>query len=249
MLPRVSVIIPCLNHAEALAETLDNVCKQEYANLEIIVVDGDSSDDTQKVIQHFADRIHWWCSEPDYGISDAFNKGVKAATGDYLYFLGVGDTFASVYVLGQLLEGVRAPYPLVCGQVCQVDEHNRVHAMAPKKLPHPFRAQFLKFRMRLPHQGLLVPRWFFEKYGEFSILYRTAMDYEHLLRAYHKFPPLLFKPVLVANWRMGGVSSNAVKVHGEYLKAQLAHQVVAPWKAYLNYLVMRLRIGLKKVLV
>ena len=91
--PRLSIITICFNNSEGLRETLNSTLCQQHAfrDFEQIVVDGGSSDSTKDVIQEYADRLAWWCSEPDKGIYNAMNKGVEHASGDYLLFLNSGD--------------------------------------------------------------------------------------------------------------------------------------------------------------
>ena len=97
--PRVSIITVTYNAEPLLERTLQSVLAQRYADKEIVVVDGQSSDGTVAVIKRHAAAIQSWVSEPDRGIYDAMNKGVRMATGDWILFMNAGDTFASDDVL------------------------------------------------------------------------------------------------------------------------------------------------------
>ncbi len=92
---KISVVTVCYNAVDCIEETMLSVLDQTYPNIEYIVIDGGSSDGTADIIRKYADRLSYWVSEPDKGIYDAMNKGIVAATGDYINFMNAGDRFAS----------------------------------------------------------------------------------------------------------------------------------------------------------
>lgn len=91
--PKVSVVTVTYNCVYLVESTLRNVLKQTYPNIEYIVIDGNSTDGTRQVIEHYADHLAYWVSEPDKGIYDAMNKGIRVATGEWILFMNVGDYF------------------------------------------------------------------------------------------------------------------------------------------------------------
>src|SRR5690349_18496013 len=91
--PKVSVVTPSFNQVDYLTETLASIFDQRYPNLEVIVIDGCSTDGSVEVIQSFAGRLAHWESEPDRGQSHAINKGLARATGDVLCWLNSDDVF------------------------------------------------------------------------------------------------------------------------------------------------------------
>ena len=91
--PLISVITVVYNGEKYLEETIQSIINQTYDNVEYIIIDGGSTDGTVDIIKKYEDRIDYWVSEKDKGISDAFNKGVKVAKGDYINFQGDGDGF------------------------------------------------------------------------------------------------------------------------------------------------------------
>ena len=95
-LPKVSIIIVTYNASNTLQRCLDSVFKQEYPNLELVIIDGESNDNTVEIIKANKEKIHFWTSEKDEGIYDAMNKGLEKITGEWVYFLGADD---------QLLDG------------------------------------------------------------------------------------------------------------------------------------------------
>ncbi len=92
---KVTIITVCYNAIEGIEKTIQSVIGQSYLCIEYIVVDGASTDGTVDVVRKYADNIDYFVSEPDGGIYDAMNKGIKAATGEWIIFLNAGDTFAS----------------------------------------------------------------------------------------------------------------------------------------------------------
>ena len=91
--PKISIVTVTYNCKDTVEKTIQNVLKQTYPNIEYIVIDGNSTDGTKEIIERYADRLAYWVSEPDKGIYDAMNKGIKAATGDWILFRNSGDYF------------------------------------------------------------------------------------------------------------------------------------------------------------
>ena len=101
---KISVITVSYNAAQTIEETLFSVCNQSYLNVEYIIIDGGSTDGTCEIIEKYRNKIGYFISEPDNGIYDAMNKGLKIATGDYVIFLGADDHFISLSVLEEVVE-------------------------------------------------------------------------------------------------------------------------------------------------
>lgn len=233
--PSVSIIIAVKNARDHLQQTLQSLRDQQYHPLEVIVVDGASTDGTLDVIHANADLIHRLISEPDQGISDAFNKGLRLATGDYINFQGAGDTLVSPNCIQQLFSELDPSYQLICGKVIRVQEDGQTPIwVAPSKLD--FKPKKLLFKMALPHQGLFTHRTFFERLGEFDLSVRFAMDYDLLLRAYHDFPKTKVKDVLISRWRAGGIGKNRIpEILSEYYQLKLKHRIAPAYLLKIIY--------------
>lgn len=99
--PKISVVTVCYNTVDTIEKTILSVINQTYDNIEYIIVDGASTDGTIDVIKKYENRIAKWVSEPDNGIYDAMNKGIRMATGEWLNFMNAGDCFYNKYVLAR----------------------------------------------------------------------------------------------------------------------------------------------------
>ena len=102
---KISVITVTYNCVGVVEDTIRNVLSQTYPNIEYIVIDGGSTDGTCEVVRRYADRLSCWISEPDKGIYDAMNKGIRMATGEWISFMNAGDLFASADTIEKVFAG------------------------------------------------------------------------------------------------------------------------------------------------
>jgi len=189
------------------------------------------------IIRKYHDVITSWISEPDNGISDAFNKGIKLATGEYINFQGDGDGFVDETSLEKVVNEIGNRRPLlVSAKIRRIDEDGKT--LYTSKQTNKFSKKSLLFKMSLPHQGLFVHRDFFNQYGLFDINNTYCMDYEHLLRAYKVFPDVLLVSEVIANWRADGLGNGKTKeILVEYHKIKLANKVASlPVLFFIKYL-------------
>lgn len=228
-MPLVSILTVVFNGAEFIERTILSIFDQDYENLEFIIIDGGSTDGTVDILKRYEHAIDYWVSEPDKGISDAFNKAVTLAAGDYINFQGAGDYLLSTHVVTEMMEGVNAQQDmLVCGRIQRVSEYDdkQVLWVAPKRYTPKFNKRSLLFRMSLPHQALFTHKKMFEHYGLFDVDNSFCMDYEHLLRAYSDFPTVKLKNIIFSAWREGGVGADrTLEVLKEYNKIKLKNKV------------------------
>lgn len=224
-MPLVSVIIATLNSQEFLEETLQSIFDQSYENLECLVIDGGSTDGTLEILNSHKDQIDYFLSQKDKGISEAFNKGVRLAFGDYINFQGDGDGFFQSDALKEVMEGVCTEM-LISARIVRTDKKGEV--LYTSAFLKNFDKRFLRTKM-VAHQGLLTHRDYFNTYGLFDEDLIFSMDYEHLLRSYHAFPSFLAKEQVMARWREGGLGTNReLEIFKEWGQIKRRHKIASP---------------------
>ena len=181
----VSIITAALNDGANLQLTIDSVKSQSFKDIEHIVVDGGSTDDTIDILNRYNfDYNLKWISEKDNGISDAFNKGVRLSSGRWLLFLGAGDQLASnttiESIVPQLMKKVE--YSILWGDVDIIDLDDQIL----KEIRCNYSKYRLKQYMCYHHQGVFHNRKIFDHYGLFDVDVKIAMDYDLILRIYNQ---------------------------------------------------------------
>ncbi len=222
--PLVSIITVCLNSEKFIENTIRSVREQTYKNIEYIVIDGGSTDGTTDVIKKYEKDIHYWRTEPDRGISDAFNKGLQASTGEIIGFLNSEDYYVNDNVIKRIVDVFNQNHDarIVYGKTYYVPENSSeiVGVMGEK-----FTEERMEKRNIMPHQSVFTKREVFERFGVFQLQYKFAMDYEYLLRATRFYPPFFIDEGL-AVMRLGGISdTDKFAVCTELFKAQVANNV------------------------
>jgi len=223
--PVLTIITAVFNGEKHLEETILSVINQTYDNVEFIIIDGGSTDGSVDIIKKYEHAIDYWVSEPDAGISDAFNKGVVVASGDYINFQGDGDGFYSTDSLEKMLQDVNPINDVfISARIQRVSADG--DAMYFSAFMPEFNKKSLLFRMSMPHQGLFTSIKYFKKYGLFDVNNTYCMDYEHLLRSYDNFPNVVTKDVIVAKWRADGLGNNRdLEIFKEYHKIKVDNKV------------------------
>ena len=209
---KVSLITVSYNSATTIKDTIDSVLAQDYHDLEYVIVDGKSKDTTVDIVKSYSDKISRWISEPDKGIYDGMNKGLKMVTGDVVGMLNSDDFYADHTIISQVAkvfedENIDA----VFGDLIFVDPKNlkkQVRSYSSKGWhPGKFARGFMP-----AHPTFFVRRKFYEKYGLFKTDYKIASDYEMLIRLLyvHKLR-YKYLPLTMVTMRMGGVSSSGIR--------------------------------------
>jgi glycosyltransferase len=225
--PKLSVITVVRNGMPFVEATLDSVLGQHYPALEYIVIDGGSTDGTVEVIKAHQAGISQWLSEPDDGISDAFNKGLALATGDYILFLNADDALAAPDVLAKMAEKiVEHQFPSMIYGDCDLLERDTGQLLCHTVVA--FSHKGLRRGQMPPHPALLTQRGYFDQYGGFDTGFKLAMDYEWLLRGGFK-QRIIHIPMLMTKVRDGGVSArDQVHAVDEIVLALKKNRVINP---------------------
>ncbi len=215
---KVSIITIAYNSAETIEDTIKSVISQDYPNIEYIIIDGGSSDDTLKIVKHYRDQIATIVSGPDKGIYDAMNKGVAKATGDLIGILNSDDIYADEKVVTDIVHklGDRdAIYAdLVYVKRDETDEVTRYWKSGEYK-----KGAFVKGWMP-PHPTFFVRKSCYDRLGAYNLQLKSAADYECMLRMIHKHGiSLAYLPRVITKMRVGGQSNvtvnNRVKANKE----------------------------------
>ena len=149
--PRFSIITVTYNAGKVLEDTIQSIVTQTYKNIEYIIVDGASTDNTLQIVEKYGHHIHKVVSEPDKGLYDAMNKGMKLATGDYLCFLNAGDSFHeddTLQLMVHSITGNELP-DILYGETAIVDAAG--HFLHMRRLSAPEHLTWKSFK-----QGMLV---------------------------------------------------------------------------------------------
>lgn len=228
--PVISVVTVCLNAEAFIGEALDSVAAQDYEDYELVVMDGGSTDGTVEIIRgceaEFSGRLRW-CSEPDEGLYDAMNKGLRAARGRYIAYLGADDRLApgALALVDMVVREHEGP-DLVAGAV-------RVFGGASEwvEKPRSFADRRLPKRAPARHQSLFVCRDLIERVGGFDGRYRVAADYDLYLRLHEAGAREVLVPDVLSEFRLGGLSSSdAVRTARQYRDVRIAHGSSRVWE-------------------
>ena len=206
---KISIITVVYHAADTIEQTFRSVVEQDYPNIEYIIIDGGSTDGTLDVIKKYEDRIAYWVSEPDKGIYDAMNKGLSAATGDYIYYLGADDCLYASNSISQAASCLEeAPeIDVLCASVMMVDAGNRME----KIYSSDFSEEDVMSGYNTPHQGMFVRRELLQKY-RFDTSYRIAADYKNFLKFYlDQDISLKTTDLVVAYYANDGISGNGTQ--------------------------------------
>ena len=183
--PKFSIITVTYNAGSALEDTIQSVLTQSSKNVEYIIVDGGSKDRTLDIVRQYLDRISIVVSEPDQGLYDAMNKGIRLATGDYLCFLNAGDELHEDDTLLQMVHSLPAgPLPdVLYGETAIVDEEG--HFLRMRRHAAPERLTWKSFRkgMMVCHQAFFARR---ELAVPYDLRYRFSADFDWCIRILKK---------------------------------------------------------------
>jgi glycosyltransferase involved in cell wall biosynthesis len=208
---KVSIITVTYNSEKYLADCIESVKKQTYGDIEHIIIDGKSTDNTLKIIHKYSAHIASWMSESDRGIYDAINKGMRMATGDIIGVLNSDDMLASADVIMDIValfdeSGTDAVY----GDLAFV------HPVNTQKLLRfwkglPYKRSRFKFGWMPAHPTFYIRRDLVSRYGEYENHYITAADYEFMARyLYQHKVKACYLPKTIVKMRTGGASNSSL---------------------------------------
>ena len=227
---KVSVITVVFNNKHTLKDTIDSVLQQDYANIEYIIVDGGSTDGTIELIKSYGERICKFISEPDNGLYDAINKGIKLATGEVVGLLHSDDLFSNSNVISKIVAAFKdSGADSVYGDLHYVDKEDTQKVIRNWRSGYYSKGKFERGWMP-PHPTFYVKRKVYLVHGLYDTGFKSAADYELMLR-------LLYKVGISANYikdtlvhmRVGGESNrslfNRIRANKEDHQAWIKNQL------------------------
>jgi glycosyltransferase involved in cell wall biosynthesis len=223
---KISLITVTFNSAETLRDTMQSVLNQTFKYIDYIIVDGNSKDGTLDIVKEFEPMFEGrmrWVSEPDKGIYDAMNKGIRMAQGDVVGILNSDDFFASDHVL-QTVADAFAGNPALDGVYADVryvnwqDTTKTVRIFSGKD----FKREKLCWGKMPPHPSFYVKKKCYDRFGLYSLDYPICSDYDMFVKMIWvgKINTLYINDIFV-NMRSGGTSSSGVKVHRKIMRERM----------------------------
>lgn len=200
---KLSVITPCYNSASTIKDTLDSVEAQHCDNMEHIIIDGESTDSTLDIIREYSERVHYEVkivSEPDGGIYDAMNKGIRMADGDLIGIINSDDYFAPDAFARIKSACTGAEHEIIYGMI-RTFEKDRMKTL------EFYHHDFLLDRM-INHPGSFITPACYRDYGLYDTSFKSSADYAWMKKAMDE--GAVFTPIyeVLANIRLGGMSGS-----------------------------------------
>lgn len=221
---KISVISVNYNDKVGLKKTIESVINQTFNDFEFIIVDGGSSDGGKEIIEEYKERIDYWFSEPDSGIYNAMNKGIKVAKGEFVIFMNSGDTFANKEVLEKVESDLVDEFDIYYG------DYNRVKTNSIRKKTYPEKLSFSFFYTgSLSHQSTFIRRKLFDDIFLYNEDYKIASDWEFFVYAIcHKNIPYKYLKMTISDFDFTGISSVAKFKHIDHAERRMTLEKYFP---------------------
>ena len=208
---KVSIITVSFNSEKTIIDTIQSVLSQDYKDIEYIIIDGLSKDNTINIVNSFGDKISKFVSEKDKGLYDAMNKGIDLATGEVIGFLNSDDFYANGQVISKIVKTFQKETDAVYADLVYVAAQDKLKITRTWKSGTYVSGSFLKGWMP-PHPTFFVRKSIYQQYGKFTDKLRSAADYELMLRFIHKHKiNLAYLPEVIVHMRAGGTSNASLK--------------------------------------
>lgn len=242
--PIISIITVSYNAAPYIEKTIQSVINQTYSNIEYIIIDGGSKDGTIDIIKKYSNQITYWVSEPDKGIYDAMNKGIKMATGLYINFMNAGDYFYTNTVIEEIAK-INSYNDIIFGD--SIIEKNGMLQIS--KADPFYNYPKLRHKMGFTHQSVFV-KTELAKQNPFDYKYKLAADYNMIITLYRKGCKFFYINLPISYYDLNGVSFQKRRQHiYETLCVDNPHTIgLNKIKSYLILYRWNLSIIIKKIL-
>lgn len=208
---KVTIITVCYNSSSTIEDTIKSVIAQTYKNIEYIIIDGLSTDNTLAIINKYSNQVTKVISEKDNGLYDAINKGIGLATGDVIANLNSDDFYIDNNVISDIVSKFEQENTsLLYSDLYYVDADDTNIIKRYWKSGKYKKGLFFKGWMP-PHPTFFVKKEIYNQYGVFNLKLKSAADYEIMLRFIHKYEcSLSYLNRVTVKMRVGGVSNSSI---------------------------------------
>lgn len=206
---KITIITATYNSEAHIADCVSSVNNQKYDDIEHIIIDGASKDNTLEIVKSIPNRVVKVVSEPDKGIYDAMNKGINLATGDVIGILNSDDFFASNDVIESIVKEFSNDSTLegIYTNLYYVNQDNP-DQIVRHWVSNPFKTRSFFKGWHPPHPTLYLRRGVYEKYGDFNLIFSLSADFELMLRFFEKYNiKTKYLPITTIRMRLGGATS------------------------------------------
>jgi len=207
---KVSIITVCYNAEKHIEETIQSVLSQDFNDLEYLLIDGGSNDSTVEIVNKYNSKIDFIISEKDEGMYDAMNKGIKLAKGELIGILNAGDLFVNEKVVSEIVNKIEEK-DAIYADLDYVNELNTNKVIRKWKSGEINFTNF-KYGWMPPHPTLFIRKKIYENFGMYRLDYKTAADYELMLRIFYKNEcSAVYLNKVIVKMRVGGASNSSIK--------------------------------------
>ena len=207
---KISIITATYNSSKTIIDTIESLEKQTYSNIEYVIIDGASKDNTLDIIKKHSTKVSKIISEPDRGIYDALNKGIAASTGDIIGFLHSDDIFAYPAAIEDLMKTlINEQSQAIYADLEYVSKDNTENVVR-RWISGNYKQENLKKGWMPPHPTFFMRRELYKEYGAFDLNFKISADYDSLLRyLWLNNISVSYLPKVVSKMRVGGASNRS----------------------------------------
>jgi glycosyltransferase involved in cell wall biosynthesis len=211
-IPKITIVTVTYNAEKFIERTIKSIIEQDYKNLEYIIIDGESTDNTLNIIKDYKNHISYFVSEPDEGVYDAMNKAINIATGEWINFMNAGDTFYEYNTISRMVPYIDNKIKILTGYVNLIDNNNNWFLTE-----FPMNIANINKEFRCNHQASFIKTNLAKKYP-FNLHYKYASDVNFFFNLGLDNENYKILPFPVVNFIMGGMwQQNSIKAHTEIL--------------------------------
>lgn len=225
-MPKITIITVCYNAISTIENTIKSVLSQTYDNLEYIIIDGGSTDGTIDVIKKYEKKFSYWKSEPDKGIYDAMNKGIKLATGEWINFMNAGDSFYNTEVLQSLSTYFNDNQSdIIYGDTCIAINNKNKYRVVPENISN------IEHHLPFCHQSCFVKSSII-KSNTFQLQYKYVADYAMFYKFYKSGYCFKYVHNIISNYEIseGLTASNMYKCYLETFTVNKRKPTISKWR-------------------